>query len=74
MPLEESFIPVKRVSIDFVSPMETRLTVLDASGRIIYTMDMSNDTVLDLTSVVTGIYYLQLNSNEFKKVIRVVKN
>jgi hypothetical protein len=54
--------------------METRLTVLDASGRIIYTMDMSNDTVLDLTSVVTGIYYLQLNSNEFKKVIRVVKN
>jgi hypothetical protein len=61
-------------NIDFVSPMETRLTVLDASGRIIYTMDMSNDTVLDLTSVVTGIYYLQLNSNEFKKVIRVVKN
>ena len=60
--------------IDFVSPMETRLTVLDASGRIVYTMDMSNDTVLDLTSVVTGIYYLQLNSNEFKKVIRVVKN
>lgn len=61
-------------NIDFVSPMEIRLTVLDASGRIIYTMDMSNDTVLDLTSVVTGIYYLQLNSNEFKKVIRVVKN
>jgi hypothetical protein len=61
-------------NIDFVSPMETRLTVLDASGRIIHTMDLSNDTVLDLTSVVTGIYYLQLNSNEFKKVIRVVKN
>ena len=61
-------------NIDFVSPMETHLTVLDASGRIIYTMNMSNDTVLDLTSVVTGIYYLQLNSNEFKKVIRVVKN
>ena len=61
-------------NIDFELPTEALLTVLDASGRVIQSSIITDDTILDLTSAVTGIYYLQINSNDFKKVIRIVKN
>jgi hypothetical protein len=61
-------------NIDFELPTEALLTVLDASGRVIQSSIITNDSILDLTSAVTGIYYLQINSNDFKKVIRIVKN
>ncbi len=61
-------------NIDFELPTEALLIVLDASGRVIQSSIITDDTILDLTSAVTGIYYLQINSNDFKKVIRIVKN
>ena len=61
-------------NIDFESPLESNLTVLDATGRIIYSAKIADDTALDLSFAVTGVYYLQINSDEFKKIIRVVKN
>jgi hypothetical protein len=61
-------------NIDFESPLESNLTVLDATGRIIYSAKIADDTSLDLSFAVTGVYYLQINSDEFKKIIRVVKN
>lgn len=61
-------------NIDFESPLESNLTVLDATGRIIYSVKIADDISLDLSFAVTGVYYLQINSDEFKKIIRVVKN
>ena len=61
-------------NIDFNSPINCKLNVLDASGRVVYSSEISNDTTIDLSFAMTGIYYLEVSNNEFKKIIRVVKN
>jgi hypothetical protein len=50
------------------------LTVLDASRRVIFNSNISDDTIVDLSFAVTGVYYIQLSADEFNKTIRVVKN
>jgi hypothetical protein len=61
-------------NIDFNSPIHCTLNVLDASGRVVYSSEISDDTTIDLSFAMTGIYYLEVSNNEFKKIIRVVKN
>jgi hypothetical protein len=61
-------------NIDFESPIACGLTVLDASGRVIFNSNISDDTIVDLSFAVTGVYYIQLSADEFNKTIRVVKN
>jgi hypothetical protein len=61
-------------NIDFNSPINCTLNVLDASGRVVYSSEISDDTTIDLSFAMTGIYYLEVSNNEFKKIIRVVKN
>jgi hypothetical protein len=60
--------------IDFETAIDSKLTVLDAAGRVILNSSISGDSTVDLSSAVTGVYYIQLSNDTFNKVIRVVKN
>ncbi len=61
-------------NIDFTSDISCKLTVLDASGRVVTNSNITGDLSLDLSFVVTGVYYIQLNNDEFNTIIRVIKN
>jgi hypothetical protein len=49
--------------------------VYDAQGKLIATLNnLKNGSVIDLTSVETGIYMIHLNAENASMIQRVVKN
>ena len=62
-------------SIDLGASYPTmKLTIVDLNGKIIKTNNYSNSELIDLNlNVVTGIYIINLESEDKKAVIRLLK-
>ncbi len=56
------------------SPVKGEFTyqLTDISGRVILNGTFSNETSVDLSTVKTGIYFIQLNSNDQKVIKKIV--
>lgn len=60
------------VNISNDSNTENTITVLDLTGKTVATKVVSSATQLDLSSVGTGVYFIEISNTNGKKVERVV--
>ena len=65
---------VLNIQVDQLSSLAT-LVIYSANGTVIFSEEMSNQThVLDLRTLVRGSYILELNTDDFREIIRLIKN
>lgn len=61
-------------TVDFANGAEKQIKVMDITGRIVYTISGSQDkTLINMTSLANGVYYVQVQSGSTVETIKVVK-
>jgi hypothetical protein len=57
---------------------DTKVTVYDMNGRLAYktTLDLftNKETTLNLTELSSGMYFVNMSSNELNKTVKIIKN
>jgi len=63
------------LSLDIDSENQSSITILDISGKIIYHQTLNfMQTILDVSSLNSGIYFLEMISDNKKQIKKIIKN
>ena len=50
------------------------VNIIDASGKLLLTQEILNDNeTIDLSAISSGVYYVQINSVQGAKVMKLIK-
>jgi len=64
------------ISFDELTVSEVNLQVIDVLGTVVYSQKISsvkNVETIDLETLTTGVYFIQLNANDSRFTQRIIK-